>query len=130
MWLDQHIGGSSGLRLTATSGLERYASSRLSEATTSLSAEPFTEEGEHMSPNSRPALHVNSKLLSSGAILLCVGGVVLMAGAALAATALAQAASDWIKQLEESPTEMAQRRFQQFKVAAEAGTKAWRDQTD
>lgn len=83
-----------------------------------------------MSSNSRPALHVNSKLLSSGAVLLCVGGVVLMAGAALAATALAQAASDWIKQLEESPTEMAQRRLHQFKVAAEAGTKAWRDQTD
>lgn len=53
-----------------------------------------------------------------------------MAGAALAATALAQAASDWIKQLEESPSEMAQRRIHQFKAAAEAGTKAWRDQTD
>ena len=83
-----------------------------------------------MSSSSRPALHVNSKLLSSGAILLGIGGVVLMAGAALAATALAQAASDWIRQLEESPSEMAQRRLHQFKVAAEAGTKAWRDQTD
>lgn len=83
-----------------------------------------------MSSTSRPALHVNGKLLSSGAILLCVGGVVLMAGAALAATALAQAASNWISQLEESPSEMAQRRLHQFRAAAEAGSKAWRDQTD
>lgn len=83
-----------------------------------------------MSSSSRPSLDINGKLLSSGAILLCVGGVVLMTGAALAAAALAQAASKWISQLEESPSEMAQRRLHQFKVAAEAGTKAWRDQTD
>lgn len=78
---------------------------------------------------SQHAFHVNGKLLASGAALLCVGGAVLMVGAALAATALAQAAKKWIDQLEESPTEMAQRRFQQIKVAAEAGTKAWRDQS-
>lgn len=79
--------------------------------------------------NSRPSLQVNGKLLASGAALLCVGGAVLMVGAALAATALAQAAKKWIDQLEESPSEMAQRRIHQLRVAAEAGSKAWREQT-
>jgi hypothetical protein len=82
-----------------------------------------------MSSSSRPPLEVNGRLLASGAILLCIGGVVLMSGAALAATALAQAAKKWIDHLDESPSEMAQRRIHQLKVAAEAGSKAWRDQS-
>ena len=79
--------------------------------------------------SSRPALEINGKLLASGAALLCVGGAVLMVGAALAATALAQAAKKWIDHLDESPSEMAQRRIHQLKHAAEAGSKAWRDQS-
>lgn len=78
---------------------------------------------------SRPALHVNGKLLGTGAVLLGLGGAVLMIGAALSSVALAQAAKSWIDQLDESPSEMAQRRLHQLKVAAEAGSKAWRDQT-
>ncbi|HEU4546495.1 MAG TPA: hypothetical protein VFR88_09415 [Microlunatus sp.] len=78
---------------------------------------------------SRPVLDVNGKLLGTGAVLLCIGGAVLMTGAALASVALAQAAKKWIDQLEESPAVMAQRHLHHLKVAAEAGTKAWRDET-
>ena len=79
--------------------------------------------------STRPALDVNGKLLGTGAVLLCIGGAVLMTGAAIASVALAQAAKKYIDQLEESPSEIAQRRLHQLKVAAEAGTKAWRDQS-
>jgi hypothetical protein len=79
--------------------------------------------------NTRPTLEVNGKLLGTGAVLLCIGGAVLMTGAAIASVALAQAAKKYIDQLEESPSEIAQRRLHQLKVAAEAGTKAWRDQS-
>jgi hypothetical protein len=58
-------------------------------------------------------------------VLLGVGGAVLMAGAALASVALAQAAKKWIDQLEESPAVMAQRHLQHLKVAAGAGSRAW-----
>lgn len=77
----------------------------------------------------RPQLQVNGKLLAAGAALLCVGGAIVMSGAALASVALAQAAKKWINQLDESPSEMAQRRLHQFRAAAEAGSKAWRGQS-
>ena len=54
-------------------------------------------------------------------MLLCIGGAVLMTGAAFASVALAQAAKKWIDQLEESPSQMAQRHLHHVMAAAEAG---------
>jgi hypothetical protein len=76
-----------------------------------------------------PALELNRSLLGAGVVLLCVGGVVWLSGAAMSAIALAQAAKSWIDQRDESPSEMARRRMQQLKVAASAGSKVWREQT-
>jgi hypothetical protein len=78
---------------------------------------------------SRPAFGVNTNLLGAGVVLLCVGGVVWLTGAALSGTALAQAAKKWVDQLDESPSEMANMRIQQLKGAVSAGSKAWREQT-
>ena len=77
----------------------------------------------------RPAFEVDARLLRGGVVLVCVGGLVWLCGAAMSATALGRATRKWIAQLEESPTEMAQRRLQQFRVAASAGSKAWREQS-
>ena len=77
----------------------------------------------------RPALSVNRKLLSSGVVLLFAGSALWLTGAALSATVLAQVAKQWIDQLEESPSEMAQRRLHQLKAAASAGSNAWRQQS-
>jgi hypothetical protein len=65
--------------------------------------------------------------MKPGLVLLCVGGVAWLAGAALSATALAQASWRFIEQLDESPAEIANRRFQQMKVAAAAGSRAWKE---
>jgi hypothetical protein len=81
------------------------------------------------SSTSRPAFVVNRSLMSSGVVLLCVGFFLWLIGAALSATALGQAAMKWIDQLEESPSEMARRRAHQLKVAASAGSKAWREES-
>ena len=78
---------------------------------------------------SRPQIQINRSLMSSGVVLLCVGFFLWWIGAALSATALGQAAMKWIDQLEESPAVMAQRHLHHLKVAAEAGTRAWRDDT-
>ena len=80
------------------------------------------------SSTSRPAFEVNSTLLSSGFVLLCVGFFVWVIGAVLSGTALAQAAKKWIAHMEESPSEIARRRAHQLKVAAAAGSKAWREE--
>ena len=77
----------------------------------------------------RPALSVNRKLLGSGVVLLFAGSALWLTGAALSATVLAQVAKQWIDQLEESPSEMAQRRLHQLKAAAAAGSNAWRQQS-
>jgi hypothetical protein len=81
------------------------------------------------SSTSRPLFEVNRSLMSSGVVLACVGFFLWLVGAALSATALAQAAMKWIDQLEESPSEMARRRAHQFKEAVSAGSKAWREQS-
>ena len=78
----------------------------------------------------RPTLELNKPLLGSGVILLSVGGFLWFTGAAVAAFALAKAAKSWIDQLEESPSEIARRRLHQVKVAASAGSKAWRDESN
>ena len=78
---------------------------------------------------SRPAVEINRNLLGSGLLFMIVGGILWMAGAILSATALTQAAKKWIALWEESPSEMALRRAHQLRVAAEAGSKAWRDES-
>ena len=75
------------------------------------------------------ALDLNRTLLGAGVVLLCVGGVVWLSGAAMSAVALAQAAKSWINHLDESPSDMARRRMHQLKVAASAGSQAWREQS-
>jgi hypothetical protein len=78
---------------------------------------------------SRPTMQINRSLMSSGVVLLCVGFFLWWIGAALAASALGQAAMKWIDQLEESPSDMARRRAHQFKEAVSAGSKAWQEQS-
>jgi hypothetical protein len=87
-------------------------------------------EGQKMiDSTSRPVFELDAKVLRAGVVMLCVGGLVWLTGAAMSATALGQAAKKWIAQLEESPTEVAQRRLHQLRVAASAGSKAWREQS-
>jgi hypothetical protein len=46
---------------------------------------------------------------------------------ALVTSALISASRQWIDQLEQPPSEMARRRWEQAKAAASAGAAAWRD---
>jgi hypothetical protein len=78
---------------------------------------------------SRPTIQINRGLLSSGVVLLCVGFFLWLIGAALSGTALGQAAMKWIDQMEESPSEIARRRAQQFREAVSAGSKAWQEKS-
>ena len=79
------------------------------------------------SATSRPPFRVDPKLMKPGLVLLCVGSAAWLAGAALSGTALAKATWRFIEQLDESPAEIANRRFQQLKVAAAAGAQAWKE---
>ena len=78
--------------------------------------------------SNRPTFEVDARLLKGGIVLACIGAIIWMIGAVLSATALGRAAKKWIAQLDESPSEMARRRLHQAKVAAVAGSKAWREE--
>jgi hypothetical protein len=78
--------------------------------------------------SNRPTFEIDARLFKGGIVLACIGAVTWMIGAVLSATALGRAARKWIAQLEESPSEMARRRLHQAKVAAVAGSKAWREE--
>ena len=78
--------------------------------------------------SSEPVFEVNRGMLRSGVGLMGFGGFLWLAGATVTVAALGQATRRWAGQLEESPRDMARRRVQQLKVAALAGTDAWRHQ--
>ena len=81
-----------------------------------------------MSDNASPeGIGVNRSLLVGGGVLVGIGGLLGFTGMVLVGSALLSATRQWINQLEQPPSELAKRKWQQAKVAAAAGAKAWRN---
>jgi hypothetical protein len=70
---------------------------------------------------------VRSGPLVVGGILIGIGAVVAMAGAAVAGTHLAAATRAWIKDLETPPSQLARLKWEQAKHAVTTGASAWQD---
>jgi hypothetical protein len=70
---------------------------------------------------------VRSGPLLAGGILIGIGAVVAMAGAAVAGTHLVAATRAWIKELETPPGELARLKWEQAKTAAASGAATWRE---
>ena len=70
---------------------------------------------------------VRSGPLVVGGILIGIGAVVAMAGAAVAGTHLASAVRSWIKELETPPSQLARLKWEQAKAAAASGASTWQD---
>jgi hypothetical protein len=70
---------------------------------------------------------VRSGPLVVGGILIGIGAVVAMAGAAVAGAHLAAATRAWIKELETPPGQLARLKWEQAKSAAASGASSWRD---
>jgi hypothetical protein len=60
--------------------------------------------------------------------LVGVGGLMCAAGAALTAAVAVGAIRRWTEQLEETPSQMARRRWSQARAATSAGIEAWRNE--
>jgi hypothetical protein len=76
---------------------------------------------------SRGDIQLNRNLLVGGGVLVALGGLLGFTGMALVSSALISATRQWIDHLEQPPSEMARRRWEQAKAAASAGAAAWRD---
>jgi hypothetical protein len=77
----------------------------------------------------RPPFEINRAGIRSGLVLLCVGGVLWLAGAVLSSITVFRAGRAWVALWEQSPSEIAAHRLEQMKAAAAAGSKAWREQS-
>jgi hypothetical protein len=81
-----------------------------------------------MSHNASPeGRQLNRRRLVGGGLLVGVGGLLGVTGMVLVGSALLSATRQWVQQLEQPPSEMARRKWQQAKVAAAAGAQAWRN---
>jgi hypothetical protein len=72
-------------------------------------------------------MQLNRRLLVGGGLLVGIGGLLGFTGMVLVGSALLSATRQWVKQLEQPPSELARRTWQQAKVAASAGAQAWRN---
>lgn len=70
---------------------------------------------------------VRSGPLMAGGILIGIGAVVAMAGAAVAGTHVVAATRAWMRELETPPDQLARLRWEQAKSAVAAGTTTWRE---
>jgi hypothetical protein len=73
---------------------------------------------------------VDDKSIKIGGILLGVGGLIFLGGAALCSYALFDAASRWVDELEQPPSAYALNTWAQAKAATAAGVRAWLDQQE
>jgi hypothetical protein len=71
-------------------------------------------------------IQLNRSLLVGGGVLVTLGGLLGFAGMALISSALISATRQWVDHLEQPPSEIARRRWEQTKAAASAGAAAWR----
>jgi hypothetical protein len=76
---------------------------------------------------SQGGIQVNRSLLVGGGVLVGIGGLVGFTGLVLVGSALLSATRQWVNQLEQPPSEIARRKWQQAKAAASAGAGAWRN---
>jgi hypothetical protein len=70
-------------------------------------------------------IRVNRQLVISGAVLVGVGGALAATGVLLGSTAVASAMRQWVRQLDQPPSEMAKQKWNQARAATLAGAKAW-----
>jgi hypothetical protein len=75
-------------------------------------------------------VRVNKKLVISGAVLVGIGGSLAATGVLLGSTAIASAMRQWVRQLDQPPTEIAKQKWNQARAATLAGTKAWQSGTN
>ena len=76
---------------------------------------------------SQGGIQVNRSLLVGGGVLVGIGGLLGFTGMVLVGSALLSATRQWANQLEQPPSEIARRRWQQARAAAAAGAGAWRN---
>ncbi len=75
----------------------------------------------------QPKIQLNTRQIVSGSILMGIGGVIALAGVAMAGTALVAAYRDRVRQMEVPPSVLARQNWERMKSATAAGVGEWRN---
>ena len=75
----------------------------------------------------QPKIQLNTRQIVSGSILIGIGGVLALAGAAMAGTALVAAYRERVRQMEVPPSVLARQNWERMKSATAAGMGEWRN---
>ena len=80
-----------------------------------------------MDDQDSPKFRLNTQQIISGTVLMGIGGVLALAGAAMAGTALVAAYRDRVRQMDVPPTELARQHWNRARHAAAVGVGEWRN---
>ena len=72
-------------------------------------------------------IQLSRRRIAGGGVLIGIGGLLGFTGMLLVSSATVSAARQRVNQLEQPPSELAKRKWQQARAATTAGAKAWRD---
>jgi hypothetical protein len=73
----------------------------------------------------KSSFQLNKEQVVAGAVLIGVGGAIVLAGAAMAGTALVTAFRQRVQQMDVPPSELARQHWSAVKHAANAGAAVW-----
>jgi len=76
---------------------------------------------------SQPKFQINTRQVIGGSILIGIGGVLAMAGMAMAGAAMVAAYRDRTQQMDVPPSEYARRHWNRMRAATAAGVGEWRN---
>ena len=80
-----------------------------------------------MNDQDSPKFQLNTQQIIRGSILIGLGSVIALAGAAMAGTAFVAAYRDRVSQMEVPPTELARQHWNRARHAAMVGVGEWRN---
>ena len=72
-------------------------------------------------------VQLSRRRIAGGGVLIGIGGLLWFTGMLLVGSAIVSAARQRVNQLEQPPSELAKRTWQQARAATTAGAKAWRN---
>jgi hypothetical protein len=72
-------------------------------------------------------VQLDRRRIAGGGVLIGIGGLLGFTGMLLVSSAIVSAARQRVNQLEQPPSELAKRTWQQARAATTAGAKAWRN---
>ena len=79
---------------------------------------------------SQRTIEIDTRLVTTGAVLTAAGAVVACSGIAIAAFAVFTAGRRMIREMDVSPAEQAAIKWRQAKEASRAGMQAWQSASD